>query len=78
MHCNLVNNNYQHPSKIFFTFVPNKQFGQLFNISPHSLTMLSTTNTEYSSIEVWFIDQNSEPLEIADNVKMTLIIGWTL
>ena len=40
--------------------------------------MLSTTNTEYSSIEVWFIDQNSEPLEIADNVKMTLIIGWTL
>ena len=37
--------------------------------------MLSTTNTEFSSIEVWFNDQNSEPLEIEDNVNMVLIIG---
>ena len=75
VHCNLVNNNYQQASKVLFTFVPNKQFGQLINILPHSLTMLSTTNTELSPIEVWFTDQNSEPLEIEDNVNMTLIIG---
>ena len=37
--------------------------------------MLNTANTEFSSIEVWFTDQNSEPLEIEDNVNMTLIIG---
>ena len=73
--CNLVNNNYQQASKGLFTFVPNKQLGQLINISPHSLTMLNTTNTEFSSIEVWFTDQNSKPLEIEDNVNMTLIIG---
>ena len=73
--CNLVNNNYQQASKVLFTFVPNKQLGQLINISPHSLTMLNTTNTEFSSIEVWFTDQNSKPLEIEDNVNMTLIIG---
>ena len=78
VHCNQVNNNYQQASKVLFTFVPNKQFGQLINISPHSLTMLSTTNTEFSSIEVWFTDQNSEPLEIEDNVNLTLIIGLTL
>ena len=78
VHCNLVNNNYQQASKVLFTFVPNKQFGQLINIAPHSLTMLSTTNTEFSSIEVWFTDQNSEPLEIEDNVNLTLIIGLTL
>ena len=47
VNCNLVNNNYQHLSKVLFTFVPNKQFGQLINISPHSLTMLSTANTEF-------------------------------
>ena len=58
--------------------MPNKQFGQLINISLHSLTMLSTTNTEFSSIEVWFTDQNSKPLEIEDNVNLTLIIGLTL
>ena len=39
--------------------------------------MLSTTNTEFLSIEVWFTDQNSEPLEIEDSVNMTLIIGQT-
>ena len=75
MHCNLVKNNYLEASKVLFTFVWDKQFGQLINITPHSLIMLSTTNTEFSSIEVWFIDQNSEPLEIEDNANMTLIIG---
>ena len=45
----------------------NKQIGQLINIAPHSLIMLNTTNTEFSSIEVWFTDQNSEPLEIEES-----------
>ena len=40
VHCNLVNNNYQQTSKVLFTFVTNKQFGQLINFAPHSLTML--------------------------------------
>ena len=75
MYCNLVNNNYQQASKILFTFVPNKEFGQLINIAPHSLIMLNTTSTELSSIEVWFTDQNSELLEIEDSVNLTLIIG---
>ena len=77
VHCNLVNNNYQQASKVLFTFVPNKQFGQLINISPHSLTMLGTTNTEFSFNEVWFTDQNIVPLEIEDNVNLTQIIGLT-
>ena len=47
VHCNLVNNSYQQASKVLFTFVPNKQFGRLITISPHSLTMLKTTNTEF-------------------------------
>ena len=75
VHWNLVNNNYQQASKVAFTSVSNKQFGQLINIPPHSLIMLSTRNTEFSSIEVWFTDQNSESLEIEDGVNLTLIIG---
>ena len=75
MPCNLVNNNYQQASKVLFTFVPNKQFGQLINILPHSVTMLGTTNTEFSFIEVSFTDQNSELLEF---VNLTLIIELTL
>ena len=75
VHCNLVKNDYQHTSKVLFIFVPNKQFRQLINISPHSLTMMNTVNTEFSSVEVWFTDQASKALEIEDNVNLTLIIG---
>lgn len=44
-HNNLVYDNYQEASKILLNFVRNKQFGQLINILPHSLTLLNTTNT---------------------------------
>ena len=40
--------------------------------------MLSKTNIEFSFIEVWSTDQNSEPLKVEDNVNLTLIIGLTL
>ena len=74
VHCNLVNTNYQQALKVLFTFVPNKQFGQLMTIAPHSLTIINTTNTEFSSIELWFTDQDSQPLEIEYNANMALII----
>ena len=62
VHCNLVKNDYQHSSKILFSFVPNKQFGQLENISPHSLTMMNIVNTEFSCVEVRFTDQASKEI----------------
>ena len=34
VHCNLVNNDYQQNSRILYTFVPNKTFGSLLEISP--------------------------------------------
>ena len=74
VHFNLVNSNYQQALKVLFTFVPNKQFGQLFTIAPHSLTILNTTNTEFSSIELWFTDQDRKPVEIEYNANMALII----
>ena len=37
VHCNLVNNSYRQAPRVLFTFVPNKQYGQLISISPHSL-----------------------------------------
>ena len=75
MHCNLVENDYQHTSEVLISFVPNKQFGQLINISPHFLTMMNTVNTEFSFVEVWFTDQASKALEIEDSVNLTLVIG---
>ena len=46
VHCNLVNNNYQQASKVLY--------GQLITITPHSLTMLKTTNAEFSFVEILF------------------------
>ena len=64
VHCNLDKNDSQHSSKVLFSFVPNKQFGQIINISPNTLTMMNTVTTEFSFIEVWFTDQISKALEI--------------
>ena len=75
VHCNLVKNDYQHSSKVLFSFVPNKQFGQLINVSPNTLTMMNTVNTELSFIKVWFTNQAIIALEIEENVNFTLIIG---
>ena len=78
VHYNLVNNNYQQASKVIFTFVPNKQFGQLITNAPHSLIVLNATNIEFSSIEVWFTEQKSKQLEVEDNVNRPLILGQIL
>ena len=56
VHCNLVKNDYQHTSKVLFTVVWNKQFGQLINISPPYLTMMNSVNTEFTTAEFWFTD----------------------
>ena len=69
----LVNNSYQQASRVLFTFVPNKQYGQLISISPNSLIFSKTMNTEFSEIEIWFADQNNNSLEIEDNVNISLI-----
>ena len=60
---------------MLYTFVSNKQFVQLITITPHSPTMLKAANVEFSFIEIWFTDQNNRPLQIEDNVNVTLITG---
>ena len=74
VHCNLVNNDYQQESRILYTFVPNKTFGSLLEISPRNHVFLKTFNSEFREIKVWFTDQKSRPLEIEDKINITLII----
>ena len=47
MHCNIVNNDYQQDSRVLYTFVPNKSFGELLDISPKSFIFLKTLNSEF-------------------------------
>ena len=47
VHCNLVNNDYQQDSRILYTFVPNKLFDNLLEISPTNHIFLKTFNSEF-------------------------------
>ena len=74
VHCNLVNNDYQQDSRILFTFVSNKSFGSLLEISPTNQVFLKTFNSEFHEVKIWFTDQTSKPLELEDKINVTLII----
>ena len=75
VHCNIVDNNYQHDSRVLYKFVPDKSLGQLVVISPKIFMFLKSFNYKFSYIEVWFSDQSSKPLEIEDKTNITLVIN---
>ena len=60
--CNIVNHDYQQDSRVLYTFVPNKLFGSLLEISPTNHIFLKTFSSEHNEITVWFTDQNSKAL----------------
>ena len=74
VHCNLVNNNYQQHSRILYTFVPNKTFGSLSEISLPNHVFLKTFNSEFREIKIWFTYKINKPLEVEDKINTTLII----
>ena len=74
VHCNIVNNDYQQDSRVLYTFVPNKPFGSLLEISRTNHIFLKTFNSEYNEIVIWFTDQNSKALEIEDKINLTMVI----
>ena len=67
IHCNVANNSYHQNSRVLYTFVSNKSFGQLLDISPKNFIFLKTFDSEFS--------YNSNPLEIEDKINMTLVIN---
>ena len=73
VHCNIVNNDYQEDARVLDTFVPNKPFGSLLEISP-KYVFLKIFNSEFQTFEVWFTDKNGQPLEIEDRINLILVI----
>ena len=70
-----MNNSYLQNSRVLSAFVPNKSFRQLLDISPENFIFLITFDSEFFYIEVWFTDQNSNPLETEDKINITLVIN---
>ena len=69
VHCDIVHNDYQQDSRVLYTFVLNKPFGRLLEISPTNHISSKTFNSKNDEIKVQFTDQNSLQLEIEDRIN---------
>ena len=74
VYCNIVNNDYQQNPRALYMFVPNKPFGSLLEISLTNHIFLKIFNSEFQNIQVWFTDQNRQPLELEDRINLTFAI----
>ena len=70
----MINNDDQQDSRVRYTFVSNKSFGSLLDISPSNCIFLKIFNSEYDEIVAWLTDQNSKSLEIEDRINLTVVI----
>ena len=61
-----------------YTFVPSRSFGQLLDISLEYFILLKIFDSEFSYIEVWFTDQNSNFLEKEYEIYVTLGIYYSI
>ena len=58
IHCNIAHNDYLQNSKLLYTFVPDKCFGQLLVIEPKGLTQSRAIDSVFDYAEIWISDQN--------------------
>ena len=72
--CNLVENTYLQESRLLFSFAPNSIFGSLLSITPQVLKYCDTVDSIFDYIEILFTDQNNRPLQIDDDVTISIII----
>ena len=47
----------------------------MLDISPKNFIFSKIFNSEFSYIELWLFDQNSKPLEIEEEINITLVIN---
>ena len=73
VHCNIANNDYLHDSRVLYTFIPNKLYGRLLDISPKNLIILKTL----LEIQDFHILKFGLQIEILSNINtnITLVIN---
>ena len=58
----------------YYILVPNKLFRCSLKLFRTNHIFLEIFKSEYDEINVWFTDQNSQALEIADKTNLTIVI----
>ena len=74
VHYNILNNGCQQDSRVLQTFVSNKPFGQLLDISPKTSIFLKFFDSNFSCIKL-FTDRNSNVLDMKDKINIVLVIN---
>ena len=64
----MINHKIQESCKHLF------QINHFLEISPKNHIFFKKFNSEFQAIEIWFTNQNSQPLEIEDTINLTLVI----
>ena len=75
IYCNVDNNSYQQNSGVLYTFVPNKPFGQLLDISPENFVFKKSFESDFLYVKVWFRDQNFNLLVTEGKINIALVIN---
>ena len=75
IYCNVANNSYQQNSGVLYTFVPNKPFGQLLDISPENFVFKKSFESDFLYVKVWFRDQNFNLLVTEGKINIALVIN---
>ena len=70
----IVHNSNLQNSKLLYSFVPHKSFGKLLSVQPQELIRTRTTDSIFVYIEIWFTDQDNNPLQIEDTTNVSLVI----
>ena len=58
--------------------IPRKSFDQLLDISPKDFYIFKTSHAEFSYNKVWFLDQNSEPLDLLISSELYKIVRYSV
>ena len=75
MRCSLCENQYSNPSDAFYSFTPNCSFGSNIVIEPPYPCWLDCKNGSFQNIEIQFVDQNFNPINMRDNtISIQLVI----
>ena len=74
LHCNVVHNDHLQNSKLLHSFVPNNTFGRLLFVQSPELIRTRATDSVFDYAEIWFTDQDNNPLQIEDKVNVSLLI----
>ena len=72
--CNLVENAYLQDSKLLFSFLSYSRFESLLSITLQVLKYCETVDSIFDYIEISFTDQNSRPLQIDDDITVSILI----